>query len=381
MLFTLLPNPETIKAPLNRAQLLNANKGQVSFGTPLFGTREPRPASLSDQDLSEAWAIAKEVSASSLKEYLSAVVGTRNRFTSQEKMAQVECYICETFKKYGWIASKQNFHYETFHGANVDGSLTPKTYNNLEGVNIVATKTGEDAERVIVIGAHYDTVNNSPGADDNGTGIAALLELARILGRHSYSKTLVLVAFDMEEIGFAGSVDFVRKLLLNAMVEGAIIFETVGYIVEEENTQKIPSGFSLLYGQQVEKVKRNQHRGNFITVIHNGKSKKLASLFAGANLSLKDAVPLVFIRDALDLPILGVVLKRLFPLLRNLLRSDHVPFWQAKIPAIQLTDTANFRNPNYHRPTDTLETVNFSVLQRLVQAVAITAIALAEVQE
>jgi len=333
---------------------------------------------LSEKTLSKAETIAKEVNLSSLKEYLSAMIGPKNRFTAQEKMTQVENYIHKTFKKHGWIAQRQNFHYEIFHGANIDGSLTPETYSNIDGVNIVATKMGKEANRIVVIGAHYDTVSNSPGADDNGTGIAALLELARILGRHSYSKTLVLVAFDMEEIGFAGSIDFVRKLSPDSTVEGAIILETVGYIAEKENTQKIPSGFSLLYGQQVGKVRRNQHRGDFITVIHNGKSKKLASLFAGANLSQKEAVRLVFIRDPLDLPVLGAVLKRLLPALKNLLRSDHVPFWLEKISAIQLTDTANFRNPNYHRPTDTIETVNFPVLQRLVQAVAITAIAIAE---
>jgi len=69
-----------------------------------------------------------------------------------------------------------------------------------------------------------------------------------------------------------------------------------------------------------------------------------------------------------------------FPALRNLLRSDHAPFWEVKIPAIQLTDTADFRNPNYHRPTDTLDTVNFPALHRLVQVAAITAGLLAEPQ-
>lgn len=214
---------------------------------------------LSGKTLSKAETIVKEVSASFLKEYLSAVIGPKNRFTAQEKMKQVENYIHETFKKHGWIAERQNFHYEIFHGVNIDGSLTPETYNDIDGVNIVATKLGKEANRIVVIGAHYDTVNNSPGADDNGTGVAALLELARILGRHSYSKTLVLVAFDMEEIGFAGSIDFVRKLSPDSRVEGAIILETVGYIDEKENTQKIPSGFFLLYGQQIKKVKRNQY--------------------------------------------------------------------------------------------------------------------------
>jgi hypothetical protein len=351
----------------------------------MFSTREPKPTLLSSRELPKLLSIAEVAKASSLQQYLSTTVGPKNRFTHQEKMLQVENYICETFRDFGWKTERQRYHYESFNGYteyNIDETNTggPKQYHDLKGVNIIATKPGKNADQTIIIGAHYDTISNTPGADDNGTGIAALLELARVLGKHSYSKTLMLVAFDMEEIGFAGSQAFVEKLSPSAVVDGVIIFETVGYFDEKENSQKIPSGFSLLYRQQIGQVKKNLFKGDFITVIHNGKSKKLASLIAGANQSLK-AIPLVFIRDPLDLPILGVILKRLFPVLKNLLRSDHVPFWQEKLPAIQLTDTANFRNPNYHRPTDTLDTVNFHALQRLVQIVAVATCVLAGVQE
>jgi len=345
----------------------------------LLGTGEPKPAALSGQYASRFLALAKEVDAPHLREYLSAIVGPRNRFTAQEKMTQVERYMHKTFEKHGWLVETQNYHHETFeHWSFERGARVKKQYQNLKGANVVATKLGEKLDQVVIIGAHYDTVDDSPGADDNGSGIAALLELARVLGRHNYSKTLVLVAFDMEEIGLVGSIDFVKRVSPKTKVDGAIIFETVGYIDESENSQKIPPGFSLLYRQQVGKVKRKQFKGDFITVIHNGKSRKLASLFAGANQLLNEAVPLVFIRDPLDLPILGPVLKLLFPALTNLLRSDHVPFWQTRIPAIQLTDTANFRNPHYHQPTDNIETVNLPVLQRLVQVVAMTVAALAE---
>lgn len=323
--------------------------------------------------------MANEVDASSLHSYLSAVVGPRNRFTAQRKMAQVEKYIHKTFEKNGWVAKTQQYKYVTFERwESQRGSRVKKQYRNLEGANVIATKPGKTANQVVIVGAHYDTVDNSPGADDNGTGIAALLELARVLGKHNYSKTLVLVAFDMEEIGLAGSIHFVKNLSPTTEVEGAIILETVGYIDEKEGSQKIPKGFPQLYKQQVEKVQRSGFKGDFITVIHNGKARKLASLFAGANQLLTEAVPLVFLRDPLDLPILGPLLRRLVPALKNLLRSDHVPFWQAGIPAIQLTDTANFRNPHYHQPTDTLETVNMGVLQRLVQVVAMTVALLAE---
>lgn len=351
----------------------------------MFGTREPKPALLSSEELPKLLPIAEAAKASSLQQYLSTIVGPKNRFVHQEKMVQVENYIYETFRGFGWETERQRYHYESFNGStgysfDEPSAGRPEQYHDLEGVNIIATKPRKSVDQTIIIGAHYDTVRSTPGADDNGSGIAALLELARVLGKHSYSKTLMLVAFDMEEIGYAGSRAFVEKLSPSAAVDGVIILETVGYFDEKENSQKIPSGFSLLYRQQTGRVKKNLFKGDFITVIHNGKSKKLASSLAGANQSLK-AIPLVFIRDPLDLPMLGAILKRLFPVLKNLLRSDHVPFWQKELPAIQLTDTADFRNPNYHRPTDTLDTVNFHALQRLVQIVAVTTCVLAGVQE
>lgn len=353
---------------------------KVYAGVALFGTGEPKPWVPSTQNLSKAVAIAEEVSASSIKKHVLAIVGTRNRFTAQEKMTQVEDYIHETFSKYGWTVERQPFHYDALPGWKTAGGETLEEHHNLEGANIVATRLGKNTGQTVIVGAHFDTVDNTPGADDNGAAVAVLLELARTLGKHDYEKTLMLVAFDMEEIGLAGSQAFVKKLPSNANVEGAIILETIGYFNEKADSQKIPQGFSLLYRQQVKKVTKNQFRGDFITVIHNGKSRKLAALLAGANQSLKEAVPLVFIRDPLDLPVLGALLKRLVPALRNLLRSDHVPFWQAEIPTIQITDTANFRNPNYHRPTDTTDTLNFTALQRLTQTTAITIMTLAEIR-
>ncbi|MFQ6061309.1 MAG: M28 family peptidase, partial [Thermoplasmata archaeon] len=172
----------------------------------MFGTREPKPVVLSDEGISKFRVMSKDVSASHLRRYLSAVVGSRNRFTSQDKMMQVENYIHENFATHGWTVERQKYRFKTFDGLKSDGhGHVHMKYHDLEGVNIIATKPGKNINQIVVIGAHYDTIDNTPGADDNGSGIAALLELARVLGKYSYSKTLVLVAFDMEEIGFAGS--------------------------------------------------------------------------------------------------------------------------------------------------------------------------------
>ena len=158
----------------------------------------------------------------------------------------MEKYIYETLGKYGWETQRQKFHNETFQGWDSSGSGVGRTYQDLNGVNVIGTKNGTNTDQIVIIGAHYDTVDNTPGADDNGTGIAALLELARILGKHTFVKTLILVAFDMEEIGLLGSRAIIEKLPENAVVEGALIFDTMGYIDGKDNSQKIPTGFSLL---------------------------------------------------------------------------------------------------------------------------------------
>jgi hypothetical protein len=330
------------------------------------------------QNLTKAASIAENVDAASLREHLSSILGVRNRFTAKERMIQAENYIFRKFEEYGWKTEKQICHLETFESH--DKEDQPKTNHDVAGANVVATKPGKNPDKIILIGAHYDTVNDSPGADDNGTGVAALLEVARVLGKSKFSKTLVLAAFDMEETGLAGSKAFIKNVPPDADIEDVIIVETVGFMSNQERTQMIPKGFSILYREQVGKIKKNEFKGDFITVIHNQKSRHLVSLLDETNQYLNTNLKLVFVRDPLDIPVVGRVLKPVFPGVKDLFRSDHVPFWQKGISAVQLTDSANFRNPHYHQPTDTIETIDFLSVQRLVQTVTATIAILAQIE-
>lgn len=341
-------------------------------------TGDPKPKTVNDQNLTKATSIAEKINTASLQEHLSSIVGVRNRFTAKDRITQVENYIFQKLEQYGWNTERQKYRYETFESYDIKGQ--PKTYRDIAGVNVIATKPGKNPDKILLIGAHYDTVDDSPGADDNGTGVAALLEVARVLGKSIFSKTLILAAFDTEEIGMAGSQAFVKNLQASIVIEDAIILETIGFMSNQEHTQMIPKGFSTLYRKQVEKVKKNEYRGDFIIAIHNQKSKHLVSLLDEVNQSLNNTLELIFLRDPLDIPVLGRILKLLFPGLKNLLRSDHVPFWERGISAVQLTDSANFRNPNYHQPTDTIETIDFDSLQRLVQTVTASIAILAQIQ-
>ncbi len=252
--------------------------------------------------------------------------------------------------------------------------LTPliQSYNNpltgqseTGGVNIVAELPGSDPSAgAIVLGAHYDTHAGSPGADDNGSAIATLLEAARLFSTASNSSsspfpaTLKIVFFDQEEqqpdgSGLLGSLAFTQLSRNIANLKGAVILDMVGYACRTQGCQQYPDRLP---------VQTLPETGEFLAVLGLSTHTELIGAFTG---SAQTSLPLV-----LSLPIPEATL-RFFP---DLLRSDHAPFWERDIPAVFVTDTANFRNPNYHTATDTPETLDPTFFQgsaqHIVNAVA-----------
>jgi Zn-dependent M28 family amino/carboxypeptidase len=222
------------------------------------------------------------------------------------------------------------------------------------------------------VGAHYDSVPGSPGADDNGSGVAALLELARVLAPHRFRRSVLLAAFDMEEIGLLGARALVPALRREHRLRGALIFESLAYTTSAAESQAVPPGMNLLYRGQYARLQRRHGAGDFTATIYDGRSTVLARRFAEAlaHTAGRDAVTLL--RDPGDVPLLGRLLRRAVPAVRNFSRSDHVAFWEAGVPAILVTDTADFRNPHYHHPTDTPDTLDYTRLAAIVQATALT---------
>ncbi len=233
------------------------------------------------------------------------------------------------------------------------------------GVNIVTELAGSDPSAgAIILGAHYDTHVGSPGADDNGSAIATLLEAARLFSAASDDSTLPfpaslkIVFFDQEEqqpdgSGLLGSLAFTKLSNNVTNVKGAVILDMIGYACRIPGCQQYPERLPL---QTVPET------GEFLAVLGLSDHTELIGAFVG---SAQTNWPLV-----LSLPIPKATL-RFFP---DLLRSDHAPFWEKDIPAVFVTDTANFRNPNYHRETDMPETLDPTFLsgsaQHVVNAVA-----------
>lgn len=193
----------------------------------------------------------------------------------------------------------------------------------------------------ILIGAHYDTVPGTPGADDNATGVAVLLELARIFTTEPGKYPLKLVAFDLEEYGFWGSFYYANHLKQQRQpLRLMMSLEMLGYCDNAANSQRYPVEFlRRIYGD----------RGNFIALI--GNLPTIPDLFRISDIINTNQTRCQW------LPIFNRGL-----ILPDVRRSDHSPFWDAGYPAMMVTDTANMRNPHYHQPSDTLDTLDLDFL-------------------
>ncbi len=204
---------------------------------------------------------------------------------------------------------------------------------------------------IIVIGAHYDSVFGSPGANDNGSGVAALLALARrFAARPPGARTLRFVAFTNEEPGHfqteaMGSWVYASRCRARGdQIAGMISLETVGYFSNAPGSQKFPMlGLKAFYPSA----------GNFIAFVSNLSSR-----------SLLRRVLRTF-RASATLPSEGAALPAAVP---GVGWSDHWAFWQHGYPALMITDTAPFRYPHYHARTDTPEKLDYESMARLVSA-------------
>jgi Zn-dependent M28 family amino/carboxypeptidase len=282
-------------------------------------------------------------------------------------MAQVDALVLDSFRSAGWRAELRTFD------EHVDRSGEPplRPALGLSGVNVVAVKDGESRDAVVVV-AHHDTVPDTGGADDNGSGVVALLELARLLGSLRLRRSVVLAAVDHEELGFLGARQLVRELSAERGVIGAFVFEMLAYTDSTPGSQQLPKGIGSVYRRQVRAVHARDFRGDFTAVIYRQSARTLASCFAECLNHLAGPAATILLRAPSDLPLVGPLLVRTLPFVRDFARSDHVPFWEAGLPAVQITDTANFRNPHYHGPGDTPGTLDYN---RLADVVAATAIA------
>ena len=206
------------------------------------------------------------------------------------------------------------------------------------GVNVVGRKLGTDnPDEHILIAAHYDHIPGCNGADDNATGVAGVLEAARVLSQAELSRTLLVACWDEEELGLIGAeayADFVVESSQNLLFNYNL--EMIGYRDDAPNSQTVPEGFDLLFMQQIAELEANEYRGDFLAVIVDD----VGIPFTAPIESYSRGVPV------LTLPV-PTELKN-SALISDLRRSDHAAFWEIDVPAVMLTDTSEFRYANYH---------------------------------
>jgi len=219
------------------------------------------------------------------------------------------------------------------------------------GYQNVIARYGPQEGPVLVIGAHYDSYNITPGADDNASGVAGLLELARLLGQAPPAQSVELVAYAFEEQPRASNADMGSAWHARALraagreVRLMLSLEMIGYFTDAAASQRFPApGLSLLYPD----------RGDFVALVG-----KLSDF--GVMRRVKSAM-----RGASALPVHSLNSPRRVPGIEN---SDHVSFWDAGYPALMVTDTAYLRNPNYHGPNDVWQTLDYRRMAQVVQAI------------
>lgn len=251
-------------------------------------------------------------------------------------LARTRAYLTQQLTTYGYEPTAQTF-----------GS------GNSAGTNLSIVRPGRQTPRQkILVGAHYDSVSGSPGADDNASGVATALEIARIFANYPTDKSLQVVFFDQEEFqpegaGLVGSNAFVNIPANLDGLESAIILEMLGYACHEPGCQTYPPGLE----QQ-----NLPTQGDFIGVLGDTDHLDLLANFA----TEIENEPTETTLQAVTLPVaIGAL-----PFMPDLFRSDHVPFWLKGIGAVMVSDTANFRNPHYHQESDTVASLDEVFLEQ-----------------
>lgn len=297
-------------------------------------------------------ALVDEVDSTRLRGDLDFVQGIRHRTAGVPHLNEVRDSMQNCFNNTGLSTSLQTWNYGTYMARNVIA--------NGRGI--------ESPGNVVIVDAHYDSVANAPGADDNGSGTVGVMEIARVLGRYPCKKSLRFIGFDVEEAGLVGSIKYVQSgIPAGDTIAGVLNFEMIGFYSEEPNSQSLPAGFNIAFPEAYSEVEANGFRGDFITNVGNTFSESLINLFAA---SAATYVP--------DLKVVSLNVPGNGELVPDLRRSDHAPFWSGGYKALMLTDGANFRNESYHTPNDTLGKLNFTFMSQVVKATLATAATLVE---
>lgn len=294
---------------------------------PLYGHEGPLPTETKEE---------AELAAQ-LRDHVVAVASTPHNMDHPEALEASALYIERRLAGLGYSVERQEYA--------VAGQKVDKVRN----IHVTIGSTRERRPS-FVVGAHYDSAGTSPGANDNGSGVAALLALARLLRDHKPAHHLLRLVFFVNEerpsfgTEMMGSRQFARLLTSRETVAGMISIETIGAYYEEPGTQRFPTPLNLVY----------RDKADFITFVGMPLGRDLVHRALGS------------FRRHTAFPSIGGVAHSF---IRGIAWSDHASFDQLGIPALMITDTALFRYPHYHRPTDTPDKLDYDRLARVTKGI------------
>ncbi|MDA1001544.1 MAG: M28 family peptidase [bacterium] len=274
-----------------------------------------------------------------LREWVAEFSGLRHGLENPEALAEKRERFAARLEGFGYAPARDPFR-----------------FRGLPFENVVAEAAGQDQSAApFLVGAHFDGSAGSPAADDNASGVAALLAVAEVLRRHPPARPVRFVGFDIEEPQDArdrrcrhGSYHFARRARFRwEKYAGVFILESVGYTDPRPGSQRVPIKLPFI----------PPDAGTFLGVVGTRKSRGLMRGFSEAAARHVPALEIVSYR----VPLRGY----LVPMTRM---SDHAPFWDWGYAAVMLTDTAFLRNPNYHQPGDTPETLDYAFLANVARA-------------
>jgi len=281
------------------------------------------------------------ISVEHIKGHVQALEGVRHPITAPEALEAAADYIKGNFESLG---------YEIFGHHFVEDD---QDYRNIIGIH----RGTRHPEKYVIVLAHYDTELETPGANDNASGVAAVLELARVLKPLSFDATVLFVGVNLEERKSngefrpiaRGSRALAEHAKVNAWdIQGVIDLEEIAFATDTAS-QTAPDNLPIEFPKT----------GNFIGVVGNENSAEMVSGFVKS-----------IERNHIPLPYFPLVVPGNGEILPDTRRSDHTPFWDAGYKAIMITDTANFRTPHYHQASDTLETLNLDFAANVCRAAA-----------
>lgn len=288
---------------------------------------------------------AEKLVATALREHVEALavgIGIRHA-ASGNSLRRAADYCVKQFVRRGFDVTTESFEFEGVSQQIVVAEIRGK----------------RRPEEIVVIGAHYDTVPESAGADDNASGIAALLEIAALLKNVPLERTVRFVAFPNEEYHGEdwrnmGSYHHARRSHERGdKLIGMISLEMLGYFSNEPDSQKYPFPFNLFYPDT----------GNFIGFIGNSASRDWVRKVVGN------------FRELTSFPSEGASAPERF---KDIARSDHWAFWQFGCPALMITDTSNFRYPYLHGMDDTPDKLDFEAMARITVGMSKVIVRLAQ---